>query len=116
MAGLDDHMPQYVSGHRTPEDAAAALAQLHQLDAAQQDTLETNVGKMMSLDLRRHGNDWATVSDCDCHEGHGVHNMGHKDSLPPGHGYPSEMVGLRAQNLHNKDWHVKNFSNQGNQD
>jgi hypothetical protein len=101
MAGLDECFPQCVSGHRTREGGAEALAQLHSLTPKQLKSLAS--GKMIRLNNQRHGNDWAVVESCECDEGHIGHLMEIKGSLPDNHGESCDMVAYRVRGVANLD-------------
>jgi hypothetical protein len=64
MAGLHGYLPQYCSSHETPDDAALDLGQLHELtDRA---IKELAVDYYLELNLKKHGNEYCEIVECDC--------------------------------------------------
>ena len=64
MAGIHGCMCNYVSGHDTYEGAVEALAELHELGKGRRRELKRD--GYLELNMRRDGNEYAEVSECDC--------------------------------------------------
>ena len=66
QAGLHGCMPNYSDVFETYEDAVESLAQVHELGRNRKRELKRN--GYIELNLRRDGNEYAEVTECECDE------------------------------------------------
>lgn len=66
MAGLHGCMPATCDVYDTHNDAAASLADLHDLGVNRAAALRRN--GYLELNLHRDGNEYAEITECDCAE------------------------------------------------
>lgn len=64
MAGLYGCTPNFCESCDTLEDAVEALADLHELGQKRKAQLKWD--RHIELDLRRDGNEYAKISECNC--------------------------------------------------
>ncbi len=64
MAGLHGYLPNYCASHETYDDAVEDLATTH--DLGQRRRRELKREGYLELNLKRDGNEYAEISECDC--------------------------------------------------
>ena len=66
MAGLHGCLPNYCAAYDTYDDAVESLADLHELGKRRATKLRRDA--YLELNLRRDGNEYAEITECDCND------------------------------------------------
>lgn len=68
MAGLHGCMPNYCDVYASYDDTVESLCQIHDLGKYSRFRKELKRDGTVELNLHKHGNEYAEVSECECNE------------------------------------------------